>query len=139
MASSLTCPDEAELLRIAVEEPVQPAVLGHIESCSRCRGRVKQLRAEAQSLAGHYRNGATSASTQGSPAVSEPADSSSGGTTTSWNVGPSAGAAASETEPLGPADVPAARDFAEEEGALPDAIGKYKVVGRIDGGGEADV
>jgi len=129
MPSSLLCPDETELLRIAVEGPVESAVLGHIEGCSQCRRRLEQLRAEVQSLAGHFQNGTACAS-------SEP---SSGGPTTSWNADASAGAAVSQPEPLGPADVAAARDLAEGQGALPDAIGKYKVIGRIDGGGEADV
>ncbi len=41
--------------------------------------------------------------------------------------------------PLGPEDVAAARERAEGQSTLPDAIGRYKVVGWIDGGGEADV
>jgi len=123
------CPDETELLRIAVEGLVERAVVGHIEGCSQCRRREEQLRAEVQSLAGHFQNGKSCSS----------AESSSGGTTTSWKADASAGAAVSEPEPPGPADVAAARDRAEGQGTLPDAIGKYKVIGRIDGGGEADV
>ena len=139
MPSSLMCPEEAELLRIALEEPVEPAVLGHIDDCSQCRQRVEQLRAEVKSLAGHFQNGTTGDSTEDSPDRIEPRESSSDGATTSWKAKASAEAAVSETEPTGPADTAAAQDRAERQGTAPDAIGKYKVVGRIDGGGEADV
>ncbi len=108
MPSSLTCPEETELLRIALEEPVEPAVLGHIEGCSQCRQRVEQLRAEVQSLAGHFQNGTTCGSTEGSPDRIEPGESSSGGATTSWKAECFGGRVG-----CGPADVAAARDLAE--------------------------
>ncbi len=111
-------------LAIALEEPVEPAVLGHMDDCSQCRQRVEQLRAEVKSLAGHFQNG-TRRLTEDSPDRIEPRESSSDGATTSWKAEASAEAAA--------------RDRAERQGTAPDAIGKYKVVGRIDGGGEADV
>ena len=125
MPSSLMCPEETDLLRIALEEPVEPAVLGHIDDCSQCRQRVEQLRAEVKSLAGHFQNGTTGDSTEDSPDRIEPGESSSDGATTSWKAN-----ASEET---------AARDLTDSQGTVPDAIGKYKVVGRIDGGGEADV
>jgi hypothetical protein len=127
MPSSPICPEETDLLRIALEEPVEPAVLGHVDGCSQCRQRVEQLRAEVKSLAGHFQNhGMTGDSTtEGGSDRSEPGEPSSAGATTSWKAN-----ASDETE---------ARDRTDQQGTVPDAIGKYKVVGRIDGGGEADV
>ena len=62
---------------------------------------------------------------------------SSAGTTQDWTSADPAGTPG--TDRLGPEAVAAARDRAEGQGALPDAIGKYKVVGWLGAGGEADV
>ena len=59
------------------------------------------------------------------------------GTTHDWTSADPAGARG--TDPLGPEAVAAAQHRAEGQDAMPDAIGKYKVVGWLDGGGEADV
>ena len=83
-----------DLGRIALEEPVEPAVLGHIDDCSQCRQRVEQLRAEVKSLAGHFQDGTTGDSTEDSPDRIEPRESSSDGATTSWKAEASAEAAA---------------------------------------------
>jgi eukaryotic-like serine/threonine-protein kinase len=49
------------------------------------------------------------------------------------------GYAATPPDLFDPESVAEARECAQEKGRWPDAIGKYKVVGWIDGGGEADV
>jgi serine/threonine protein kinase len=118
-------------------EPVEPAVLEHVAGCSKCRRHVERLRAEVASLAGKFPEGPSLASTEADPDNSPDQNPSREGSTVSWE----SESAAQETaaEPPGPEDAAAARDGALGQGAIPETIGRYKVVGRIDGGGEADV
>jgi predicted Ser/Thr protein kinase len=98
---------------------------------------VARLRAEIASLVGSSPDGTESRSTERDTNLSGDSKLPEVDSTVSWK---SDGAAqANVWPPLGPDDVAAARQRAEAQSALPDAIGGYKVVGRIDGGGEADV
>ncbi|MFI5455306.1 MAG: protein kinase [Isosphaerales bacterium] len=137
MASILMCPEEADLLALAMGEPIAAAVTAHVAKCASCRAKVDRFRAEAASLRQNYGNGTSPPSTEPDPAVDHDGEPPNAGTTRDWTPADPAGAPG--TDPLGPEAVAAARDRAEGQGDLPDAIGKYKVVGWLDGGGEADV
>jgi hypothetical protein len=45
-----SCPDEAELLSVAMGEPAYSAVTQYVDRCAACRGRVDRLRAEVSAL-----------------------------------------------------------------------------------------
>jgi serine/threonine protein kinase len=137
MPSTPTCPDESELLKIALGEEIDAAVREHVDGCAQCHSRVEQFRAEVASLVGISPGATGSCSTERDPASSEEANRSDEGSTESWKS--SDGVHEEDTEPVGPDDVAGARERAEGTGQVPGAIGRYMVVGRIDGGGEADV
>jgi serine/threonine protein kinase len=103
MTTTLACPDETEMLAVAMGEPVAAAVTAHVDGCVMCRARRDRLKAELASLRQDH------------------------------------GYAPTPPDPFDPESVAEARECAQEKGRWPDAIGKYKVVGWIDGGGEADV
>jgi serine/threonine protein kinase len=127
MPPTAICPDESELLKIAMDEPVEQDIREHVDGCAECRSRVARFRAEAASLMGSFPDGVGSRSTERDPDQSKVA-------------GPSdQDAQATEPRVVGPEDVAAARERAERQSPVPDAIGGYKVVGLIDTGGEADV
>ncbi len=46
MPSSLTCPEEAELLALAMGDPVPAEVTAHVAGCPSCQSRLEQLKAE---------------------------------------------------------------------------------------------
>ncbi len=137
MPSTVTCPDESELLKIAMDEPIAPTIREHVDGCAKCCSAVARFRAEVASLVGGPHSGTGSPSTKPDTNLSgetEPPDRSS---TVSWKS--EGGARATDSEPLGPDDNAAARERALGPGPLPDAIGRYKVVGRLGTGGEAEV
>jgi serine/threonine protein kinase len=103
MTTTLACPDETEMLAVAMGEPVAAAMTAHVDGCVMCRARLDRLKAELASLRQNH------------------------------------GYAPTPPDPFDPESVAEARECAQEKGRWPDAIGKYKVVGWIDGGGEADV
>jgi Phosphotransferase enzyme family len=137
MTTTLACPDEAELLALAIGEPVVAAVTAHVGGCAKCRARLNQIQAEVASLRQSHGNETTPPSTEHDPAVQNEGDPSSVGTTEDWASAVPAGTAGND--PLGPEAVAAAQERALGVGVMPDSIGRYKVVGWIDGGGEADV
>jgi predicted Ser/Thr protein kinase len=137
MSSTLECPDESELLALAMGEPVAAAVTAHVAACARCQARRDHFQAEVESLRQTHAHGTIPPSTEDDPAVDHDGEPSDTGTTLDWTSTKPAGTPG--PDPLGPEAVAAARDRAEGQGACPDAIGKYKVVGWIDSGGEADV
>ena len=137
MTSTLACPDETELLALAMGEPVAAAVTAHVDGCASCQTRLDRLQAEVASLRQNHGHGTAPPSTEHDPAVDHDGEPSGAGTTEDWTSADPAGTTG--TDPFGPEAVAAARDRAEGQGAMPDAIGKYKVVGWLDGGGEADV
>jgi serine/threonine protein kinase len=137
MAPILTCPDEAELLVIAMGEPVDPALREHVEGCSTCRARVEQLRAEVASLVGNFEDGMTSPSTEADPAVDHAGRPSRGETTLDWTSADPVGTPANE--PIGAEAVAAARERAEARAETPGAIGRYLVVDRLGDGAQGEV
>jgi hypothetical protein len=137
MTTTLACPDETELLMLAMGEPVPARLSAHAEGCSACQARLDRLRSEVASLRHSHDRGTTPSSTERDPAVEHGAEARDAGTTKEWTPADPAGP--TDTDSAGPEAVAAARAVAEGLDSVPDAIGKYKVVGRIDGGGEADV
>ena len=137
MPSTLACPDETELLALAMGEPVAAAVTAHVDGCASCQTKLDRLQAEVALLRQNHGHGTTPPSTEHDPAVDHDGEPSSAGTTQDWTSADPAGT--TDTDPFGPEAVAAARDRAEGQGAMPDAIGKYKVVGWLGAGGEADV
>jgi serine/threonine protein kinase len=93
----LNCPDETELLALALGEPLDPAIAEHVAECPSCQAMRDRLEAEVALVRHNHANA------------------------------------------CGPEAFAAAPDGAEGHGPLPDVIGRYKVVGLIDTGGEADV
>jgi eukaryotic-like serine/threonine-protein kinase len=130
MATTLACPDETEMLAVAMGEPVAAEVRAHVDGCVMCRARRDRLQAELAALRQNHGYAATPPSTELDPAEDHDGEPPGVGTTA---------AGSTSTDPGGPEGFTTSRNFAEEQGVLPDAIGRYKVVGWIDGGGEADV
>ena len=46
MTTTLACPNETELLAVAMGEPVAAAVTAHVDSCSKCQSTLEQLQVE---------------------------------------------------------------------------------------------
>ena len=137
MTTTLACPDETELLTLATGEPVAAAVTAHVAECASCQAKRDRFQAEVASLRQSHGRGTTPPSTENDPAVDHDGEPSDTGTTLDWTSADPAGTPG--TDPLGPEAVAAARARAEGQEDFPDAIGGYKVVGLLDGGGEADV
>jgi serine/threonine protein kinase len=137
MPTILACPEETDLLAMAMGEPVAAAVTAHVDECAICQRRLDRLKAEVASLRQSHGNGTTAPSTEQGPAVPHVGEPPDDGTTLDWTSADPAGAR--DTDPLGPEAVAAAQHRAEGQGDMPDAIGNYKVIGWLDGGGEADV
>jgi predicted Ser/Thr protein kinase len=137
MLSTLACPEENELLALAMGEPAADAVAAHVDECPSCKATLERLQAEVALLRQNHAHGTTPPSTEPDPTVDQDGGPSSVGTTQDWtSAGP---AGTTDTDRLGPEAVSAARNRAEGQGTWPDAIGKYKVVGWLGAGGEADV
>ena len=132
MMATLACPNETELLALAMGEPVATALASHVDGCATCRANLNRLQAEVAMLRQNHERGTTPPSTERDPALEHDVDPADAGTTKEWNPPDPDGAP-------GPEAVAAARDLAEGLNAMPDAIGRYKVVGQLGSGGEADV
>jgi serine/threonine protein kinase len=122
MPSSQTCPDEAELLRLAMEDPLPDEMAEHLAGCSDCRERIAQKKADVASLR------AISLESHLMPSASMSAS-----TTSKTIAYPSA--------TNGEVDL---KGFMadHDDGAEPPlsaAIGKYMVVGRFPRSGQAEV
>jgi hypothetical protein len=58
MPSSPTCPEEAELLGLAMEDPPPAEVAAHLAGCASCQSRLERLKAEVALLRGYRQEGA---------------------------------------------------------------------------------
>ena len=129
MMATLACPDETELLLLAMGEPVPAALASHVDGCAACRANLNRLRAEVALLRQNHDRATPSPSTEPNPAEEHVAEPPDPVMTREWTPG----------NPAGPEAVAAARELAEGLNEMPDAIGRYKVVGQLGSGGEADV
>ena len=137
MTTTLACPNEAELLALAMGEPVAPAATAHVGTCALCRATLERLQSEVALLRRNRECVPAPPSTERDPAAAREGDPADAGTTTDWS--PSGPPTTDGPDPLGPDAVAAARARAEGQHEIPEVIGGYKVVRLIDGGGEADV
>jgi serine/threonine protein kinase len=137
MTTSLACPDETELLVLAMGEPVAAALKAHVDGCAACQTRLARLHAEVAILRQNHEC-ETPPSTELDPALEHDAEQPYTETTRDWTPPEPSGSPGGPARP-GPEAVAAARELAEGLGSMPDAIGRYKVVGQLGSGGEADV
>jgi serine/threonine protein kinase len=139
MSTTRACPDDTELLALALGEPVVAAVAGHIDECADCRAKRDRFQAEAALLRGSEERATTTRplTTEHSPAACQHGKPADAGNTQDWTPADSLGT--SGTDPVVPEATSAVLDHAEAQSELPDAIGRYKVVGRLGAGGEAEV
>jgi hypothetical protein len=68
MPSSLTCPDDAELLAVASGDELSPGQRGHLADCSRCRERLERFHAGVGLLRPAASQAGPAASTASGPA-----------------------------------------------------------------------
>jgi serine/threonine protein kinase len=136
MAAISTCPDEHELLPIAMGDPADEAMKSHLDACPICRERVERLRAELTALQLDLEGEVKSPSTEPDPAVSHDGKPPGVGTTLTEVVHPTGDA---DPDPIGPEAVAAARASAEGRADRPGAIGRYLVVDQLDGGAQGQV
>jgi eukaryotic-like serine/threonine-protein kinase len=125
----LTCPDDTELLALAMGEPLDPAISAHVDECASCQAKRDGFQAQVALLRQNHGHATTPPSTEHNPTADSEGESAGAGMT---QDSPAADTAGTET-------VTAPRDRSEGYGPVPDSIGRYKVVGWVDGGGEADV
>jgi predicted Ser/Thr protein kinase len=118
MTSMTTCPDEAELLAVALGEPTDDAIRRHADKCPTCGERVDRLRAEVSALPRDLGEGP--AAEANGPVREERGGEPSG-------------------EPTAPFPMVTTRDFRGGPPERPVAIGKYVVVDLLDWGGEGEV
>lgn len=123
MGAISTCPDEHELLPIALGDPAVGPVQDHLDACPACRGRIERLRAELSALQLDLNGGVETPSTEPDPAIDRTGKPADVATTVS----------------IGPEPVAAARAIAEGRSERPGAIGKYLVVDQLDGGAQGQV
>ena len=118
MASS-TCPTDPELLALILGNAVPEPVRRHVEACADCRLRADRLRAEMS-------------------AVRRVADElpDAAGPTAGLAVGDETASYPSTTESSGEGFEPTG---SAEPQARPECIGRYRIVGELDHGGQADV
>jgi anti-sigma factor ChrR (cupin superfamily) len=79
MTTSLACPDETELLVLAMGEP-GAAVAAHVNSCASCKAWLDHLQAEVASLRQTHGYGTTPPSTERDPALAHGAEPPDAGT-----------------------------------------------------------
>ena len=72
MTTILACPDETELLALAMGDPIAAEVMAHVEGCTSCQTRLDRLRAEVASLRENHEQRTAPPSTEREPATSSP-------------------------------------------------------------------
>ncbi len=139
MPSTLTCPDETDLLALAMGEPVSAALTAHVAGCTRCQAKRDRLQAEVALLRDNRQKAPLSPSTLNEP-MPHPADTSVQiddlGATVTRNSSDRTGdpVSISLTDPGSDDAGSSSRDA-----PLPAAIGKYLVIGRFPRTGQAEV
>jgi hypothetical protein len=126
----LTCPDDTELLALALGEPLDPAISTHVAECASCQARLDSLKARVAMLRANRQSVSLSVSTKieptPPPAVTDGQFDQPNATATWKSPGGAADPAlGSETE-FGDEE-----PFACNDEPLPATIGKYLVVGRF--------
>ena len=107
----LACPEENELLALAMGEPAAAEVIAHVVDCTSCKATLERLRAEVALLRQNHVDGTTPPSTEPDPTADPGGEPSSAGTTQDWKSAEPAGT--TDADQLGPEAVAAARNRAE--------------------------
>jgi serine/threonine protein kinase len=139
MTTTLACPDETEMLALAMGEPVAAAVTAHLAGCASCRTKLDQLQAEVALLRAHRPEAPVLPSTVRKPESNPDGAQGSGenaGATPSWESHDPEGNPASQSRTDPGNDHDGSRS---PEAPLPAAVGKYLVVGRFPQSGQAEV
>jgi predicted Ser/Thr protein kinase len=146
MPSSLTCPEEAELLALAMGDPVPAEVTAHLAGCASCQTRLEQFKAEVALLRADPQAGSFSPSPSISPPPSTVSEAMSHPDATNGQVEHADATAPWESPDLAGDGSSASRTglgdhegSASSEAPFPAAIGKYLVVGRFPHSGQAEV
>jgi serine/threonine-protein kinase len=118
MTSMTTCPNEAELLAVAMGEPTDDAIRRHADKCPTCGGRVDRLRAEVSDLCRDVGGGVATDTTGAVPVADREGE-------TSDEEEDATGPFPGETDWPGPV-------FAGSEGERPGQfVGRYELLERI--------
>jgi len=67
----LTCPDETELLALAMGEPLDPVIGAHVDQCASCQANRDRLQAEVALLRQNHGPATTPSSPEHDPAGEE--------------------------------------------------------------------
>jgi predicted Ser/Thr protein kinase len=139
MPSSLTCPEEPELLAVAAGDEPRAELRNHLAGCSQCRDQVERYQVQMEQLRAGASEPPLAPSTMSGPGAGHGV--SSGQAQDSDRTAPreaaevtAGGSSAPETE-LGFAYAAGQ----SEEPPHPAAIGKYLVIGRFPPTGQAEV
>jgi hypothetical protein len=126
----LTCPDDTELLALAMGEPLEPAITAHVAKCSSCQSRLDSLQAEVAMLRANRQEALLSLLTASEPpphpAVMDGQFEQPIATTT-WKSPDRAG----ETASVSGTELGDEAYSACNAAPFPAAIGRYLVVGRF--------
>ncbi len=138
MPSSQTCREEAELLALAMGDPVPAEVAAHVAECASCQSRLEQLKAEVALLRADRQQASFSPSPSSEPM--SPPDATNGqvedkNPTAPWESPDLAGDGSSASR----TDLGGDEGSVSSEAPFPAAIGKYLVVGRFPHSGQAEV
>ncbi len=118
--ASIHCPPDHELLPMILGGDVADVLRRHVAACGACRARIERLRAEASAVVQAAIDLPSRAGVS-SPAVEPPAETTSRPTTTEPSESDSTGPGTT-TPPTTP---------------RPDTIGRYRILGELDSGGQA--
>jgi hypothetical protein len=131
MYCSTGCLADDELLAMLLNEPDSAGSSAHLGECPECRGRLDALRSELTALRalGPLPLAVGAVSTAPDPGIAR--DDS----TASYPEIPGAAGSTNPATPSWGGD----EEVTAREAEIPAAIGKYLVVGRFDGSGQADV
>jgi serine/threonine protein kinase len=150
MPTILACPEETDLLALALGEPGLAEVAAHVDGCAGCQKRFEHLQAEVASLQAEVallraNQSEISLSPSTCPSAASEATSDlefacasvdNPGATASWEFDDMAG----DRAPIPPTEtVDDDAGSRSDEPPLPPAIGKYLVVGRFARSGQAEV
>jgi hypothetical protein len=143
MATILACPEETDLLALALGEPGLAEVGAHVDGCASCQKRLEQIQAELALLRANPPEMPLARSTVPSAASEATSDLefacalvNDPGATASWEFDDMAGDRAARP----PTDtVDDGTGSSSDEPPLPAALGKYLVIGRFPRTGQADV
>ena len=122
MPWNLTCPAEAELLPLAMGDPVPAEVAAHVAGCAICQSRLEREKADLAFLRDQQELPLSPLSSMSPSTLSEPMTQAAA---SNGQVHHSALAADAGSQP--------------NEAPLPATIGKYLVVGRFPPSGQAEV